>query len=77
MISIFLGQQAGHTKYPCLCLWGRGDEPHYSQQEWPIRHELKPGNHIIKLIPQVNSNNILIIYCYPITHKTRTNDHFV
>ena len=45
----------------CLCLWdSRADEPHYSQQEWPIRHELKPGNHNVKLIPLVNSNNILL-----------------
>ena len=57
-----LGQQVGYTKYPYfLCLWdSRADEPHYSQQEWPIRHELKPGNHNVKLILIVNSNNILL-----------------
>ena len=38
----------------------RTDEPHYSQQEWLIRHELKPRNHNVKLIPLVNSNNILL-----------------
>ena len=48
MISILLGKQAGYTKYPCL------------GQEWPIRHELKPGNHNVKVIPFVNSNNILL-----------------
>ena len=62
MISILLGLQAGYTKYPCfLCLWdSRADKPHYSQQEWPIRYKLKPGNHNVKLIPLVNSNNILL-----------------
>ena len=44
-----------------LCLWNsQADEVHYSQQKWPIRHELKPGNHNVKLIPLVNSNNILL-----------------
>ena len=38
-----------------LCLWdSRADEPHYSQQEWPIRHKLKPGNHNVKLINLVD-----------------------
>ena len=36
------------------------DEPHYSQKEWSIRHELKPGNHNVKLIPLVNLYNILL-----------------
>ena len=50
--------QAGYTKYPCfLCLW---DEPQYSQQEWPISNKLKPENHNVKVIPFVNSNNILL-----------------
>ena len=37
----------------------RIDVQHYSQQEWLIRHELKPRNYNVKLIPLVNSNILL------------------
>ena len=92
MIYILLGQQAGHTKYPCfLCLLdSRADEPHYSQQEWPIRYELKPGNvvkalnkegnafiHLKNIFPGVSNAKLMAgIFNGPQIRELIKNDNF-
>ena len=45
MVNFLLGQQGGHTKYPCfLCYWdSRANEEHWVGKEWPPRNTIKPG----------------------------------
>ena len=45
MVNFLLGQQGGHTKYPCfLCYWAsRANEEHWVRKEWPPRNTIKPG----------------------------------
>ena len=46
MVNFLLGQQGGHTNYPCfLCYWeNRANEEHWVRKEWPPRNTIKPGN---------------------------------
>ena len=45
MVNFLLGQQGGHTKYPCfLCYWdSRANKEHWVRKEWPPRNTIKPG----------------------------------
>jgi hypothetical protein len=40
VIAIFLGLQAGYTKYSCFpCEWdSRARDTHYSRKQWPHNH---------------------------------------
>ncbi|GBM32861.1 hypothetical protein AVEN_21734-1 [Araneus ventricosus] len=45
MLTKFLGQQAGYTKYPCfLCLWdSRSRDLHWTKTDWSLRGALTPS----------------------------------
>lgn len=47
VICILLGMQGGFTKFPCfICLWdSRARKLHYTDHVWPLREELKVGDH--------------------------------
>ena len=56
MVNFLLGQQGGHTKYPCfLCYWdSRANEEHWVRKEWPPRNTIKPGEKNIVNDPLVD-----------------------
>ena len=61
MMNFLLGQQGGHTKYPCfLCCWdNRANEEHWVRKEWPPRNTMKPGEKNIVNDPLVDRKSIL------------------
>ena len=62
MVNFLLGQQGGHTKYPCfLCYWdSRANEEHWVRKEWPPRNTIKPGEKNIVNNPVVDRKNIIL-----------------
>ena len=62
MVNFLLGQQGGHTKYPCfLCYWdSRANEEHWVRKEWPPRNTTKPGQKNIVNNPLVDRKNIIL-----------------
>ena len=62
MVNFLLGQQGGHTKYPCfLCYWdSRANEEHWVRKEWPPRNTMKPGEKNIINDPLVDQKNIIL-----------------
>ena len=62
MVNFLLGQQGGHTKYPCfLCYWdSRDNEEHWVRKEWPPRNTIKPGEKNIVNNPLVDRKNIIL-----------------
>ena len=62
MVNFLLGQQGGHTKYPCfLCYWDSGvNEEHWVRKEWPSRNTMKPGEKNIINDPLVDRKNIIL-----------------
>lgn len=61
MVNFLLGQQGGHTKYPCfLCYWdSRATLEHWVKKNWPPRISLTPGDKNIKNEPLVDRNKIV------------------
>ena len=62
MVNFLLGQQGGHTKYPCfLCYWdSRANEEHWVRKECPPRNTIKPGENNIGNNPLVDRKNIIL-----------------
>ena len=62
MVNFLLGQQGGHTKYPCfLCYWdSRANEEHWVRKKWPPRNTIKPGENNIVNNPLVDQKNIIL-----------------
>ena len=62
MVNFLLGQQGGHTKYPCfLCYWdSRANEEHWIRKEWPPRNTIKPREKNIVNNPLVDRKNIIL-----------------
>ena len=62
MVNFQLGQQGGHTKYPCfLCYWdSRANEEHWVRKEWLPRNTIKPGEKNIVNNPLVDRKNIIL-----------------
>ena len=62
MVNFLLGQQGGHTKYPCfLCYWdSRANEEHWVRKEWPPRNTIKPGEKNIVNDPLVDRKKIIM-----------------
>ena len=62
MVNFLLGEQGGHTKYPCfLCYWdSRSNEEHWVRKEWPPRNTIKPGEKNIVNNPLVDRKNIIL-----------------
>ena len=62
MVNFLLGQQGGHTKYPCfLCYWdSRANKEHWVIKEWPPRNTIKPGEKNIVNNPLVGRENIIL-----------------
>ena len=62
MVNFLLGQQGGHTKYPCfLCYWdSRANEEHWVRKEWPPRNTIKPGEKNIVNNPLVDQKNFIL-----------------
>ena len=62
MVNFLLGQQEGHTKYPCfLCYWdSRVNKEHWVGKEWPPRNTIKPGEKNIVNNPLVDWKNIIL-----------------
>ena len=62
MVNFLLGQQGGHTKYPCfLYYWdSKANEKHWVRKEWPSRNTIKPGEKNIVNNPLVDRKNIIL-----------------
>ena len=62
IVNFLLGQQGGHTKYPCfLCYWdSRANEEHWVRKEWPPKNTIKPGEKNIVNNPMVDRKNITL-----------------
>ena len=62
VIALFMGMQAGFTKYCCfLCLWdSRAVSQHYKQKDWGSRSTFVPGEHSLKENPLVDMNKVLL-----------------
>ena len=62
MVNFLLGQQEGHTKYPCfLCYWdSRANEEHLVRKERPPTNTMKPGGKNIVNDPLVDRKNIIL-----------------
>ena len=73
MVNFLLGQQGGHTKYPCfLCYWdSRANKEHWVRKEWPPRNTVKPGEKNIVNNTLVGRENIIFAAT---THQTWTNE---
>ena len=56
MINFLLGQQSGHTKYPCfICYWdSRAKSSYWTQKSWPVRDLVVGERNVINkpLVPQ-------------------------
>ena len=63
MVNFLLGQQGGHTKYPCfLCYWdSRANEENWVRKEWPSRNTIKSGEKNIVNNPLVDRKNIILL----------------
>jgi len=61
MVNFLLGQQSGHTKYPCfLCLWDSRDKTqHWVRKEWPRRENMDVGEKNIINDPLVPREKII------------------
>ena len=62
IMNFLLGQQEGHTKYPCfLCYCGsRANEEHWVRKEWSPRNTIKPGEQNIVNNPLVDRKNMIL-----------------
>ena len=62
MVNFLLGQQGGHTKYPCFLGYcsRRDNKEHCVRKEWPPRNTIKPGEKNIFNNPLVDSKNIIL-----------------
>lgn len=62
ILTIFLGQQSGFTKFPCyLCLWDSRDrENHFVKKNWPTRTSFTPGSRNVIHESLVDPSKILI-----------------
>ena len=62
IVNFLLGQQGGHTKYPCfLCYWdSTANEEHGVRKERPTRNTIKPGEKNIVNNPLVDRKNIIL-----------------
>ena len=62
IVNFLLGQQGGHTKYPCfLCHCdNRANEEHWAKKEWSPRNTTKPGEKNIVNDPLVDRKNIIL-----------------
>lgn len=71
MVCIVLSQQREYTKYPCfLCMWdSRAREKHWVETNWPLRSDLKPGDHSTWATCWQEENNIPTS-----AHKTRSHE---
>jgi hypothetical protein len=61
-MSIFLGQQASYTKYPCfMCEWNsRARSQHWEQKHWTTRASLETGSKNILRKSLVDPKKILL-----------------
>lgn len=61
MINLILGQQSGHTKFPCfLCEWdSRARNQHYVKKQWLLRQTMKAGDKNVIHDSQVDRSRIL------------------
>lgn len=62
MLNFLLGQQSGHTKYPCfMCLWdSRAKSRHWTQKHWPVRDALVVGEQNVINEPLVSREKIIL-----------------
>lgn len=62
ILTIFLGQQSGFTKFPCyLCLWDSRDRKnHFVKKNWPPRTSFTPGSQNVIHESLVDPSKILI-----------------
>ena len=63
MVNFLLGQQGGHTKYPCfLCYFdSRANKEHWVKKEWPPSNTIQyTGEKNIVNNPLVNRKNIIL-----------------
>jgi hypothetical protein len=62
ILTTLLGQQGGHTKFPCfLCEWdSRARDEHWIRKDWPQRESLTVGTKNVVNVPLVPSNKILL-----------------
>jgi len=62
MVNLLLGQQSGHTKYPCfICMWdSRSKQDHWHKVTWPLRQNFTVGGANIINDPLVDREKIIL-----------------
>jgi hypothetical protein len=62
MVKCILGQQSGHTKYPCfLCLWdSRSKHEHWARNDWHPRDYMVVGGQNVINEPLVARDRIIL-----------------
>ena len=71
MVNFLLGQQSGHTKFPCfLCLWDSKDRSnHWIKRYWPNRESMGVGKNNTINEPLVDRKNNIS----STAHQVRSN----
>ena len=61
-MAILTGLQLGYTKYCCfLYLWdSKARSEHYKKKQWPLRRDIKPGQHNVTALPLVPQERIIL-----------------